>query len=261
MPHLFYASSALRAYQTFVFDDLARWLLCVTQYARHSTRCTDGHGVGGDATPRPWGSWISCEEIEDGGELQMLKVVGVDQAHLEGAQANGAMYPVEWKEIPNPYPGTDGLFAGTPANDVAAVFVGDQGRFDGAAGFSRLREPSTPATRSTSRPPRVAVTSRQVRRGSTRRLTARSIGADFSPERCDDDSNIDSKQAASIRRRLQCGNANVRNPTISGPQMRTPATYLGGDHQPAGSPALGHRPHPMLRDTGLTDAHAVTEPS
>ena len=50
----------------------------------------------------------------------------------------GATYPGEWVAIPNPYPPADGLFAGMPANDVAAVFVGDQGRAAGAAGFSRL---------------------------------------------------------------------------------------------------------------------------
>ncbi len=81
---------------------------------------------------------MEAGHLEDGGELQMFKVVGVDQAHLEGAQTNGATYPGEWVAIPNPYPPADGLFAGMPANDVAAVFVGDQGRAAGAAGFSRL---------------------------------------------------------------------------------------------------------------------------
>jgi secreted PhoX family phosphatase len=76
--------------------------------------------------------------LEDGGDLEMLKVVGVHEAHLEAAQVNGATYAVEWVPIDHPYPGTDGLFDGMPANDTAAVFVGDQGRALGAAGFSRL---------------------------------------------------------------------------------------------------------------------------
>jgi len=82
--------------------------------------------------------------IEDGGRLQMLKVVGVDQAHLEAQQSIGASYRVEWVTIDEPFPGTDGRFpttgAGTPTvtNDEAIHFVGDQGRAQGAAHFSRL---------------------------------------------------------------------------------------------------------------------------
>lgn len=81
---------------------------------------------------------MEAGHLEDGGGLQMLKVVGVDEAHLEGAQTNGATYAVEWVPIAQPYPGADGLFTGMPANDTAAVFVGNQGRALGAAGFSRL---------------------------------------------------------------------------------------------------------------------------
>jgi secreted PhoX family phosphatase len=82
--------------------------------------------------------------LEDGGDLQMLKVVGVDQAHLEAHQSIGASYRVEWVTIDEPFPGTDGRFpttgAGTPTvtNDEAIHFVGDQGRAQGAAHFSRL---------------------------------------------------------------------------------------------------------------------------
>ena len=42
--------------------------------------------------------------LVDGGQLQMLKVVGVNQAHLEAGQINGATYPVEWVDIDEPYP-------------------------------------------------------------------------------------------------------------------------------------------------------------
>jgi len=85
--------------------------------------------------------------LEDGGRLEMLKVVGVDNAHLEGHQANGATYAVEWVEIDDPFPGTDGTFGPVPDgqggerriyNDEAIHFVSDQGRAQGAAGFSRL---------------------------------------------------------------------------------------------------------------------------
>ena len=76
--------------------------------------------------------------IADGGTLQMLKVVGVDHAHLEAAQTVGATYAIEWVDIPAPFPNSDGRFTGTPTNDQALVFVGDQGRAQGAAGFSRL---------------------------------------------------------------------------------------------------------------------------
>ena len=76
--------------------------------------------------------------VEDGGTLQMLKVVGVDLAHLEAGQTLGASYPIEWVEIPEPFPGPNGLFTNAPTNDQALVFVGDQGRAQGAAGFSRL---------------------------------------------------------------------------------------------------------------------------
>ena len=84
--------------------------------------------------------------LEDGGKLQMLKVVGVPQAHLEGAQETGATYDIEWKDIAEPFPQPDGLFpttGGDPelptlTNDQAVSFVGDQGRALGAAHFSRL---------------------------------------------------------------------------------------------------------------------------
>ncbi|MCI0346054.1 MAG: PhoX family protein, partial [Chloroflexi bacterium] len=78
--------------------------------------------------------------LEDGGQLQMLKVVGVDNAHLEAAQANGATYDVEWVDIDEPwreFDFTPGLTAPT-TNDTALQFVSTQGRALGAAGFSRL---------------------------------------------------------------------------------------------------------------------------
>jgi len=78
--------------------------------------------------------------LEDGGRLQMLKVAGVSEAHLEAHQAVGSSYPVEWVDIEEPwrtYPSTPGEPAPT-ANDAALTHVGDQGRALGAAHFSRL---------------------------------------------------------------------------------------------------------------------------
>ncbi|MEO5839152.1 MAG: alkaline phosphatase PhoX [Acidimicrobiales bacterium] len=77
--------------------------------------------------------------LEDGGRLQMLKVAGVNEAHLEGTQTTGARYAVEWVDIDQPYPdGDDGTFTAPTTNDEALNFVGNQGRSKGAAHFSRL---------------------------------------------------------------------------------------------------------------------------
>ncbi|MEY2400309.1 MAG: uncharacterized protein QOJ08_420 [Ilumatobacteraceae bacterium] len=78
--------------------------------------------------------------LANGGVLQMLRVVGQPNAHLEANQVIGATYRVDWVTIadPNPtFPYTPGTPAPTP-NDAALVHVGDQGRAQGAAGFSRL---------------------------------------------------------------------------------------------------------------------------
>jgi secreted PhoX family phosphatase len=74
------------------------------------------------------------------GQLQMLRVVGTANAHLEANGTAGTQYPVDWVDIddPNPtFPFTPGVPAPT-ANDTALTYVGAQGRALGAAGFSRL---------------------------------------------------------------------------------------------------------------------------
>ena len=81
---------------------------------------------------------MTAGRLDDGGELQMLRVAGVHEAHLEAAQVNGASYPVEWVDIEHAYPGTDGRFPTMTDNNTAINFVGDQGRALGAAHFSRL---------------------------------------------------------------------------------------------------------------------------
>ena len=74
--------------------------------------------------------------LEDGGQLQMLKVVGATNAHLEATQVVGTSYPVEWVDIADPNPQFPLPVSTT--NDQALTYVGNQGRALGAAGFSRL---------------------------------------------------------------------------------------------------------------------------
>jgi uncharacterized protein len=78
--------------------------------------------------------------LADGGQLQMLAVVGQPNANLGASQAAGATYPVTWVDIDDPapsFPYTPGVTAPT-TNDQAIRYVGDQGRAQGAAWFSRL---------------------------------------------------------------------------------------------------------------------------
>ncbi len=77
---------------------------------------------------------MTTHKLEDGGTLQMLKVVGVDKARLDLELGIGASYSVEWVDIPNPDP----TFPAGTHPDVAGQVVGGQGRDQGAAIFSRL---------------------------------------------------------------------------------------------------------------------------
>jgi secreted PhoX family phosphatase len=77
----------------------------------------------------------------DGGDLYMLKVVGVDQADLARTQADGATFDVEWVKIDQPTFDMGRPAEGDPpaiTNDEAISYVGNQGRAKGAAKFSRL---------------------------------------------------------------------------------------------------------------------------
>jgi secreted PhoX family phosphatase len=76
------------------------------------------------------------QRLADGGRLQMLKVKGQPNANLAAAQPAGAAYEVEWVDIDDPAP----TFAGpaTTTNNDALCYVGNQGRAQGAAWFSRL---------------------------------------------------------------------------------------------------------------------------
>jgi secreted PhoX family phosphatase len=78
--------------------------------------------------------------LRDGGRLQMLAVVGRPNAHLEASQPVGSRYRVRWVDIDDPapsFPYTPGQTAST-TNDQALTYVGNQGRAQGAAYFSRL---------------------------------------------------------------------------------------------------------------------------
>jgi uncharacterized protein len=72
--------------------------------------------------------------LDNEGQLQMLAVKGHPNAHLEARQPLRATYGVKWVDIDDPDPT---MPAGT-TNDQALVKVGDQGRAQGAALFSRL---------------------------------------------------------------------------------------------------------------------------
>lgn len=78
--------------------------------------------------------------LGNGGQLQMLAVLGVPNAHLEATQAPGATYQVDWVDIADPAPAFD-YTPGVPApttNDTALTHVARQGWEQGAAFFSRL---------------------------------------------------------------------------------------------------------------------------
>jgi uncharacterized protein len=78
--------------------------------------------------------------LDNEGTLEILKVIGSDNAHLEGHHERGHTYQVEWVPIAEPDPTFDydeGQTAPTD-NDTALTFVGSQGWALGAAYFSRL---------------------------------------------------------------------------------------------------------------------------
>jgi len=78
--------------------------------------------------------------LTDEGRLQMLAVTGRPNLNLAAEQPLRATYDVTWVDIDDPaptFPYTPGQTAPT-TNDQALVYVGDQGRSQGAAYFSRL---------------------------------------------------------------------------------------------------------------------------
>ncbi len=83
---------------------------------------------------------MTAGAMENGGQLQMLAVDGIDNADLAAEQRRRATFPVVWVDIEDPAPS----FAYTPGetapttNNEAIQYVGLQGFAQGAAGFSRL---------------------------------------------------------------------------------------------------------------------------
>jgi uncharacterized protein len=88
----------------------------------------------------PAGNPMETGFLDNDGKLQMLAVAGQPNLDLAAAQPEGATYGVEWVDIEDPapsFPYTPGLPAPTD-NNTALVYVGNQGRAQGAAYFSRL---------------------------------------------------------------------------------------------------------------------------
>ena len=78
---------------------------------------------------RPPVNPMRARRLVNGGRLQMLRVKGQPEAHLEAEQVIGASYKVEWVDIDDPdptFPYTPGLPAPT-TNNEAIVYVGDAG--------------------------------------------------------------------------------------------------------------------------------------
>jgi len=89
---------------------------------------------------RPASNPLRTGRLDNRGRLQMLAVRGRPNLNLAADQPRRATYDVEWVDIDDPaptFPYTPGQTAPT-TNDQALVYVGDQGRSQGAAYFSRL---------------------------------------------------------------------------------------------------------------------------
>jgi secreted PhoX family phosphatase len=83
---------------------------------------------------------LKTGRVDNRGRLQMLAVTGKPNVNLAVAQERGARYRVRWVDIDDPdptFPYTPGQPAPT-TNDQALTYVGNQGRAQGAAWFSRL---------------------------------------------------------------------------------------------------------------------------
>jgi secreted PhoX family phosphatase len=81
---------------------------------------------------------MATGHLDNDGQLQMLAVVGQPNVDLAVAQPRRATYEVEWVDIADPAPTFPPGSPPPTTNDQALVFVGDQGRAQGAAYFSRL---------------------------------------------------------------------------------------------------------------------------
>jgi secreted PhoX family phosphatase len=89
---------------------------------------------------RPAQHPLKSGRLDDHGRLQMLAVRGRPNLNLAAEQPQRATYDATWVDIDDPAPEFP-YVPGQPApttNDQALVYVGDQGRAQGAAYFSRL---------------------------------------------------------------------------------------------------------------------------
>jgi hypothetical protein len=89
---------------------------------------------------RPKRNPLRTGRLGNGGRLQMLAVKNRPNVDLAAEQQRRATYRVEWVDIDDPapsFPHTPGQTAPT-TNDQALTYVGNQGRAQGAAYFSRL---------------------------------------------------------------------------------------------------------------------------
>ena len=79
-------------------------------------------------------------KLDNKGRLEMLRVKGTTNAHLEGTQARGTTYDVDWVPIAEPdFQGDyDPVTRTGMTNDQALVHTSSQGWAQGAAYFSRL---------------------------------------------------------------------------------------------------------------------------
>jgi hypothetical protein len=73
-------------------------------------------------------------KIQDGGRLQMLAIRGQPNKNLALGQPKNATFAVTWVDIDDPDP----TFRLGTSNDIVVQHVGSQGRWKGAAWFSRL---------------------------------------------------------------------------------------------------------------------------
>ncbi len=88
----------------------------------------------------PAGDPMVTGGLDNDGVLEMLKVAGTDNAHLEASHPRGTTFDVEWVRIEDPDPTFPMPAPGETAvtsNDTALTYVSSQGWAQGAAYFSR----------------------------------------------------------------------------------------------------------------------------
>ena len=206
--------------------------------------------------------------LADGGRLQMLAVAGTPNADLAAAQP-AAPYQVDVGRHRRPaptFPYTPGETAPT-TNDTALNYVGNQGRAQGAACFSRLEGASTTAARlllldpgrrpgraGPQRPVAAATATAPARSGRT---TARGAAAAGLPVAGPDTLDFPDNVTTSKRGTLVLCEDNVNDNYLRG----LTATGSCSTSRSTGSSAHGRRRQRRVRrrDVQPGRAHAVRE--